>query len=136
MFFGRLPGIRRPDTAHNGATMATDREDSLEERSKSLGERLERARQSDEETTTSGDVSRKGYSQALKISSEFISAIVVGGLIGYLLDYFLPTRPWGLIVFVLLGFCAGVLNVLRTTGKVSSPHPVDRIGMRENKDRQ
>jgi ATP synthase protein I len=116
--------------------MATDREDSLEERSKSLGARLEQARQSDEGTTKSDDVSRKGYSQALKISSEFISAIVVGGLIGYLLDYFLPTRPWGLIVFVLLGFCAGVLNVLRTTGKVSSPHPVDRIGMRGNKDRQ
>jgi ATP synthase protein I len=116
--------------------MATDREDSLEERRNSLGARLEQVRQDDEGTTKSSDVSRKGYSQALKISSEFISAIVVGGLLGYLLDYFLPTKPWGLIVFVLLGFCAGVLNVLRTTGKVSSPHPVDRIGMHRNKDGQ
>jgi ATP synthase protein I len=116
--------------------MATDREDSLEERRNSLGARLEQARQDDEGTPKSNDVTRKGYSQALKISSEFISAIVVGGLLGYLLDYFLPTKPWGLIVFVLLGFCAGVLNVLRTTGKVSSPHPVDRIGMRRNKDGQ
>ena len=105
--------------------MGTEREDSLEERRNSL-----------EETVKSDDVSRKGYSQALKISSEFISAIVVGGLLGYLLDFFLPTKPWGLIIFVLLGFCAGVLNVLRTTGKVSSPHPVDRIGMRGNKDGQ
>ena len=78
--------------------MATDRKDSLEERRNSLGARLEQARQDDEGTAKSADVSRKGYSQALKISSEFISAIVVGGLLGYLLDYFLPTRPWGLIV--------------------------------------
>ena len=114
--------------------MATDRKDSLEERRNSLGERLKQARPDDEGTARSDEGSRKGYSQALKISSEFISAIVVGGLLGYLLDYFLPTKPWGLVVFVLLGFCAGVLNVLRTTGKVSSPHPVDRIGMRDNKD--
>lgn len=116
--------------------MGTDREDSLEERRNSLDEKLKQARTSDEGVVKSDDVTRKGYSQALKISSEFISAIVVGGLLGYLLDFFLPTKPWGLIVFVLLGFCAGVLNVLRTTGKVSSPHPVDRIGMHRNKDGQ
>jgi ATP synthase protein I len=29
------------------------------------------------------------------------------------------TSPWGLIVFLLLGFCAGVLNVLRSTGAVA-----------------
>ncbi|MCB1446448.1 MAG: AtpZ/AtpI family protein [Rhizobiaceae bacterium] len=116
--------------------MATNRDDSLEERSRSLGERLKQARPDDEGTVKSDEGRRQGYSQALKISSEFISAIVVGGLLGYLLDYFLPTKPWGLVVLVFLGFCAGVLNVLRTIGKVSSPHPVDRIGMRGNKDRQ
>lgn len=118
--------------------METDRKDSLEERRDSLHERLTQARSSRDEGAEdkSGEVSRKGYSQALKISSEFISAIVVGGLLGYLLDYFLPTKPWGLIVFVLLGFCAGVMNVLRVTGKVSSPHPVDRIGMHRDKNKQ
>jgi ATP synthase protein I len=116
--------------------MEKDRKDSLEERRDRLHEKLERARPKDEGIEKSNDVSRKGYSQALKISSEFISAIVVGGIIGYLLDLLLPTKPWGMIVFILLGFCAGVLNVLRTTGKVSSPHPVDRIGMHRDKDKQ
>ena len=114
--------------------MATNREDSLEERRNSLDKRLRQARPNEEGIEKSNEVSRKGYSQALKISSEFISAIVVGGLLGYLLDYFLPTKPWGMVVFVFLGFCAGVLNVLRTVGKVSSPHPVDRIGMRGKED--
>ena len=117
--------------------METDRKDSLEERRDSLHERLAEARSKDEGADDrSGEASRKGYSQALKISSEFISAIVVGGLLGYLLDYFLPTKPWGLIVFVLLGFCAGVMNVLRVTGQVKSPHPVDRIGMHRDKNKQ
>ena len=116
--------------------METDRKDSLEERRDSLHQRLAQARSKDERVEKSDDVSRKGYSQALKISSEFISAIVVGGIIGYLLDLLFPTKPWGLIVFILLGFCAGVLNVLRTTGRVSSPHPVDRIGMPRDKDKQ
>jgi ATP synthase protein I len=116
--------------------METDRKDSLEERRDSLQQKLEQARPKDEGIEKSSDVSRKGYSEALKISSEFISAIVVGGILGYLLDLLLPTKPWGMIVFILLGFCAGVLNVLRTTGKVSSPHPVDRIGRHTDKDKQ
>lgn len=67
------------------------------------------------------EVSRKGYAQALKLSSEFVSAIIVGALIGYFLDRLAGTAPWGMIVFLLLGFCAGVLNVLRMAGRVSTP---------------
>ena len=56
-----------------------------------------------------------------QLSSEFISAIVVGAVLGWLFDHFVGTTPWGLIVLLLLGFCAGVLNVLRAAGKVSQP---------------
>ncbi|MOA58470.1 putative F0F1-ATPase subunit [compost metagenome] len=42
-------------------------------------------------------------------------------MLGYLLDYFVGTTPWGMIVLLLLGFCAGVLNVLRSTGAVAKP---------------
>ena len=58
-----------------------------------------------------------------KLSSEFIAGVIVGVLLGYLFDRFLGTSPWGLIVFLLLGFCAGVLNVLRSTGAVAQPKP-------------
>jgi ATP synthase protein I len=107
--------------------METDREDSLEKRRSELGDRLAKAQgEAGDEDAASND--RKGYSQALKLSSEFIAAIVVGAMIGYLLDLAFSTKPWGMIVFLLLGFCAGVLNVLRTAGVVNSPHPVDRLG--------
>jgi ATP synthase protein I len=60
-----------------------------------------------------------GYGQALKLSSEFIAGIAVGVGIGWMIDRLAGTSPWGLIVFLLLGFCAGVLNVLRSAGLVA-----------------
>ena len=60
-----------------------------------------------------------GYGQALKLSSEFIAGIVVGVGLGWFLDRVAGTSPWGLIVGLLLGFGAGVLNVLRTAGVVA-----------------
>lgn len=63
-----------------------------------------------------------GYGNALKMSSEFISAILVGAAIGYAFDALIGTSPWGMIVLLLLGFVAGVLNVLRSSGAMSDPY--------------
>lgn len=60
-----------------------------------------------------------GMGQALKISSEFIAAVAVGAALGWTLDYFAGISPWGLVIFVLLGFVAGVLNVMRSAGVVA-----------------
>lgn len=59
-----------------------------------------------------------GMGTALRLSSEFIAGVLGGALIGWVLDEFAGTGPWGLIVFLLLGFAAGVLNVLRSAGVV------------------
>jgi ATP synthase protein I len=66
--------------------------------------------------TRSSDAS--GYAVALRLSSEFIAGIVVGAAIGWIIDRLFGTSPWGLIIFLLLGFCAGVLNILRSAGLV------------------
>lgn len=60
-----------------------------------------------------------GYGQALKLSSEFIAGIAVGVGLGWFIDRMAGTSPWGLIVFLLLGFGAGILNVLRSAGLVA-----------------
>jgi len=57
-----------------------------------------------------------GYAKGFRLSSELVAGIVVGAGLGWLLDRFLGIAPWGLIVFVLLGFAAGVLNVMRAAG--------------------
>ncbi len=62
---------------------------------------------------------RAGIGQALRLSSEFIAGVVVGAAIGYGVDALFGTSPWGLIIFLLLGFGAAVLNVMRAAGMVS-----------------
>ncbi len=54
--------------------------------------------------------------RGFKLSSELIAGVVVGALIGWGFDRLLSTSPFGLIVFFLLGFAAGVLNVIRSAG--------------------
>ncbi|MDI6837432.1 MAG: AtpZ/AtpI family protein, partial [Rhizobiaceae bacterium] len=115
--------------------MTDNRGEGLEERRKRLAAELAERKQEagiEEAAEKSAEQSRKGYAQAMKLSSEFISAIVVGALLGYLFDRFVGTAPWGMIVLLLLGFCAGVLNVLRSAGMVSTPHPADRAAQAKN----
>jgi ATP synthase protein I len=59
-----------------------------------------------------------GYAKGFRLSSEFVAGVVVGAGIGWLIDRWLGVSPWGLIVFVLLGFAAGVLNVMRSAGLI------------------
>ncbi|WP_095198739.1 AtpZ/AtpI family protein [Mesorhizobium carmichaelinearum] len=63
--------------------------------------------------------SAAGYGQAVKLSSEFIAGVVVGAGIGWIIDRMAGSSPWGLIVFLLLGFGAGILNVMRSAGVVA-----------------
>ena len=52
----------------------------------------------------------------LRLSSELVAGVLVGAALGWGFDRLLSTSPWGLIVFLLLGFTAGVINVMRTAG--------------------
>ncbi len=109
--------------------MADDRDEGLEQRRAQLGAELANKRsemREGEREEVRAEVSRKGYAQAMKLSSEFIAAIIVGAVLGYVFDRFLGTAPWGMIILLLLGFCAGVLNVLRSAGKVATPLLDDR----------
>lgn len=65
---------------------------------------------------------------AFRLSTEFIGGVLVGAGIGYLIDRLAGTSPWGLIVFLLLGFVAGILNVLRSAGLVADPEERTRSG--------
>jgi ATP synthase protein I len=63
--------------------------------------------------------------RGFRLSSELVAAVLLGAGIGWLLDRWLGISPWGLIVYLLLGFAAGVLNVMRAAGVVA-PNRMDR----------
>ena len=52
--------------------------------------------------------------QALKLATEMIAGVAVGGFIGWALDRWLGTTPILLVVFLILGAAAGILNVIRS----------------------
>jgi ATP synthase protein I len=51
--------------------------------------------------------------KAMKLAVEIVAALAIGISIGLLLDNFFDTRPLFIIIFFLLGSCAGILNVFR-----------------------
>jgi ATP synthase protein I len=92
---------------------------ALSARLQQLSEKLARAKGEDR---PSSGVDRatmaSGYARGFRLSSEFAAAVIVGTGLGWLIDSALGISPWGLIVFLLLGFAAGVLNVVRSAGIV------------------
>lgn len=67
-----------------------------------------------------------GYAKGYRLVAEFVAGTLVGGLIGYGLDWLLGTLPILFIVFLLLGFGAGILNMARAANKV--PPAQERLG--------
>ena len=51
--------------------------------------------------------------QAFKLSTELVAAVLVGTIIGFILDNWFDTKPWLIIIFFFLGSIAGMLNVIR-----------------------
>jgi ATP synthase protein I len=100
-------------------------EATLSARLQRLGEGLGQARRG--AGPPSGDpggdraATASGYARGFRLSSELVGGVLVGAGLGWLIDRLLGIGPWGFIVFLLLGFVAGVLNVMRSAGVVPGP---------------
>jgi len=110
------------DSGHGNRDKSPD-EAALSARLGSLNRRLSEFRDShkvgtdqfggeDEESAARASAMARGF----RLSSELIAGVVVGAAIGWAFDYFLSTSPFGLIVFFLLGFVAGLVNLVRSAG--------------------
>ena len=60
--------------------------------------------------------------KALKISTELVAAVVVGSIIGFLLDDWFDTKPLLTICFFFMGVAAGILNVFRSAKKMQKKY--------------
>jgi ATP synthase protein I len=116
-------GSGRPPPVGGGGERGNGRPEddrALADRLSRLGRSLERHGSKGEPVGPSS-TGTSGWGQAVRVSSEFIAGVIVGGGIGWIVDWVFGISPIGLVVFLLLGFAAGVLNVLRVTGRATTP---------------
>jgi ATP synthase protein I len=89
---------------------------AFEHRVSELGQRLDKVkvqRQADANANLDAEMRGRGMAYGMRMAAELVGAVIVGGLIGIGLDWLLGTKPWLFLLFFVLGFAAGVLNVLR-----------------------
>lgn len=89
-------------------------------------EQLQAAREEAKPSRQTGKGDTAGLARAFRLSTEFIAGIIAGGMLGYGIDRWFGTAPWGLIVCFMLGFGAGLTNVMRAAGMF--PQQVDNRG--------
>mgnify|MGYP001215159652 CR=1 FL=1 len=69
---------------------------------------------------TSEKTDKKGFllGNAFKLGTELVAAVVVGTIIGFILDNWFGTKPILIIVFFLFGAVAGIVNVFKAAKKM------------------
>lgn len=103
---GRTPGEMSPEELAR-----------FEGRVSDLGGRLDqiRARKNAEADADRDAVLRgRGMAYGMRMAAELVAAVIVGGVIGWSLDWVLGSKPWLFLLFFVLGFAAGTLNVMRS----------------------
>ena len=89
-----------------------------------LDQRLRQARGTEEEPGSSGQRGN-ALGLAFRLATELVAGVVVGGFIGWGLDYWFGTTPWFLLIFFFLGSGAGILNVMRTAQEINAKQALD-----------
>lgn len=94
-------------------------EDALSRRLRDLDRRIDekQAARADQERVEQAPA-KPGIGMALRLGADFVAGVVLGAAIGWGFDQLFGTSPWGLIVFLFLGFGAGLLSVMRSAGLV------------------
>lgn len=96
--------------------MSPEEKAAFEGRISDLGQRLgsvKAQREADAHADLDAEMRGRGMAYGMRMAAELVAAVIVGGIIGYGLDLWLGTKPWLFLLFFVLGFAAGVLNVVR-----------------------
>ena len=71
-------------------------------------------------TRLSKQPSSSNIGVAFKLSTEMVAAVLVGTIIGFILDNWFGTKPWLILIFFFVGVIAGILNVIRSAKNMQS----------------
>lgn len=103
-----------------GQISPEDRE-AIRQRSSDIGKKLDAVKARRAPIDPAAAKARgQAYSQAMRIAAELVVGLAVGGFIGWALDRQFGTAPLLMIVFVIFGFAAGLLNVVRAARRMQA----------------
>ena len=116
------------DQGSERGQISPEEREAIRQRSAELGGRLNsvKARQ----PGLRGDAHQAGqpaYGQAFRYAADLIVGVGVGGFLGWALDRQFGTAPWLMVLLFVLGFAAGLLNVIRAAQKAQAENePMQR----------
>lgn len=105
-----------------GEISPEDRE-VFKKRASDLGARLEKVKaeaRAKRGPESASEARGAAMGQAMKIAIELVVGVAVGWFIGRLLDEQFGTAPWLMIGFLILGFTAGLMNIVRTARRLQA----------------
>ena len=90
-------------------------DDNLKVRLKIAKSKLKDKSLNNEENTSSSS-----FGKALSLSTELVAAVLVGTIMGFILDNWFDSKPWLTLLFFFIGVIAGILNVFRSAKKMQN----------------
>jgi len=96
--------------------LSPEEREAFRQRSEAIGQRLNAAktRREPERRSSAGTVNGAAFAKAFRFAAELLVGVGFGGFVGWAIDRQLGTGPWLLVLFVILGFAAGMTNVIRS----------------------
>jgi ATP synthase protein I len=115
------------DPGPERGTLSPEERDALKRRASELGRKLEDVQARKALQSGESHARGTGVGQAFKLAIELVVGVVVGTGMGWVLDRQLGTAPWFLILFLLLGFAAGMSNLFRSARRMqAAAEPLQR----------
>jgi ATP synthase protein I len=90
-----------------------------------LNIRVSAAREANEPKKARGLNEATTYGIATRLVAELVAGLLVGVLFGWYLDQLFDTKPWLMIIMVMLGAAAGIVNVMRAAKQLVPKRPDD-----------
>jgi ATP synthase protein I len=105
----------------NRGEMSPEEKARFERRLSDLGQRLDKASGnataeavSKAETAEADAARSRAMGLGFSIAAQLVAGVLIGGVMGYYLDRWLGSAPWLMVLFLMFGFAAGLMNVIRT----------------------
>jgi ATP synthase protein I len=110
--------------ADRGPEMADQHPSPADDALDALHRKVQAARASHAPEAEPSRYRTTGMAKGMRMASEFVSAIAVGTLLGYGLDWLLGSQPVALLIGLSLGFVTGVVMMVRSAREMATSAPV------------